>query len=148
VRVEESIRIAAPRDQVWRYVSQPERYPEFMVGSHWEPVPGDPTTGLRARFRISIEAVSIDLGGVVEVIEHDPPHELAWTSITGIDHRGRWILRARDGETETTLRLSYQVPGGILALVASQLGKSIIRRDARQSLAALKDLVESGGSQS
>jgi uncharacterized membrane protein len=146
MRIEESTRIAAPREEVWRYVSQPERYPEFMVGSHWEPVPGDPTTGLRARFKISIEAVSIDLGGVVEVIEHDTPHELAWTSITGIDHRGRWILRARNGETEATIRLSYQVPGGILALVASQLGKQIIRRDARQSLAALKDLVESGGS--
>jgi uncharacterized membrane protein len=145
MRIEESTRIAAPREEVWRYVSQPERYPEFMVGSRWEPVPGDPTTGLRARFKISIEAVSIDLGGVVEVIEHDPPHELAWTSITGIDHRGRWILRARNGETDATIRLSYQVPGGILALVASQLGKQIIRRDARQSLAALKDLVESAG---
>jgi hypothetical protein len=43
------------------------------------------------------------------------------------------------------LWLSYQVPGGVLALVASQLGRPIITRDVRRSLAALKDLIESGG---
>ena len=145
MRVEESIRIAAPRDQVWRYVSEPERYSEFMVGSRWEPVEGEPTSGPRARFTISIEAGSIDLGGVVEIVEHDPPHELAWTNITGIDQRGRWILRDRgEGTSEATLRVSYQVPGGVLALIASRLGKPLIARDVRSSLAALKDAVEGG----
>lgn len=142
MRIEQTIGIAAPREEVWRYVSEPKRYAEFMVGSRWEPVPGEPVTGLRARFEISIEVRSIDLGGVVEVVEWDPPHELAWTNITGIDNRGRWILRERDGRTEATLRLSYQVPGGFLALIASQLGAPILRRDIRQSLAALKDLAE------
>jgi hypothetical protein len=36
------------------------------------------------------------------------------------------------------------LPGGILALIASQLGAPILRRDVRQSLVALKDLVEGG----
>jgi carbon monoxide dehydrogenase subunit G len=144
MRVEESIRIAAPREAVWRHVSEPERYGEFMAGSSWAPVPGEPTSGPRARFEIAIEVRSIDLGGVVEVVEWDPPHELAWTNITGIDQRGRWILRQSDGATEATLRVSYQVPGGLLALVASQLGRPLIRGDVRRSLAALKDLVEGG----
>jgi uncharacterized membrane protein len=144
MRVEESIRIAAPREEVWPYVSEPERYSNFMVGSRWDPVPGEPVRGLRARFEICIEVGSTDLGGTVEVIEWDPPHELSWTNITGIDQRGRWILRDRNGRTDATIRVSYQVPGGILALIASQLGKPIIRRDLRQSLAALKDLIEVG----
>jgi uncharacterized membrane protein len=144
MRIEQTIGIAAARDQVWRYVSDPKRYSEFMVGSRWEPVPGEPVSGPRARFEIAIEVRSIDLGGVVEVVEWDPPHELAWTNITGIDHRGRWILRERNGHTEAMIRLSYQVPGGILALIASQMGAPILRRDVRQSLAALKDLVEGG----
>ena len=145
MRIEEDIRIAAPRDDVWRYVSQPERYSDFMVGSSWSPVDGEPTTGLRARFAIAIDVRSADLGGVVEVVEYDPPHELAWTNITGIDQRGRWILRERrDGITEATLRVSYQVPGGVLALIASRLGMPLIRRDVRRSLAALKEVVEGG----
>jgi uncharacterized membrane protein len=144
MRIEQGTSIAAPREEVWRYVSEPERYSEFMVGSRWDPIPGEPVSGLRARFEICIEVGSTDLGGTIEVVEWDPPHELAWTNITGIDHRGRWILRERNGGTDVTIRLSYQVPGGILALIASQLGAPILRRDVRQSLAALKDLVEGG----
>jgi uncharacterized membrane protein len=142
MRIEQRTSIAAPRAEVWRYVSEPERYSEFMVGSRWDPIPGEPVSGPRARFEICIEVGSTDLGGTVEVVEWDPPHELAWTNITGIDHRGRWILRERNGRTDVTIRLSYQVPGGILALIASQLGAPILRRDVRQSLAALRDLVE------
>jgi carbon monoxide dehydrogenase subunit G len=144
MRVDESIRIAAPREEVWRYVSDPERYSEFMVGSSWSPVPGEPASGLRARSQIEIRVRSIDLGGVVEVVEWDPPHELAWTNITGIDQRGRWILRECGAETETTLRVSYQVPGGFLALVASQLGRPLIQRDVRRSLEALTEAVQRG----
>jgi uncharacterized membrane protein len=144
MRVEESIRIAAPREEVWRYVSEPERYSEFMVGSSWSPVSGEPASGLRARSQIEIRVRSIDLGGVVEVVEWDPPHELAWTNITGIDQRGRWILRDCGAETETTLRVSYQVPGGFLAVVASQLGRPLIQRDVRRSLEALTEAVQRG----
>jgi len=144
MRIEEDIEVGADRESVWRQVSVPERYGDFMEGSTWKPVPGEPTTGPRARFEIAIEVGSIDLGGIVEFVEFDPPHALAWTNITGIDQRGRWILRARDGRTEVTLRVSYQVPGGVLALVASRLSKPVIRRDVRRSLASLKQIVEGG----
>jgi uncharacterized membrane protein len=145
MRIEESITVAAPRQEVWRYVSEPERYSNFMVGSTWTPIPGEPPSGPRARSSIEIRVRSIDLGGIVEVVEWDPPHELSWTSITGIDQRGRWILRDRNGDTDVTFRLSYQVPGGILALIASRLGAPVLRRDVRQSLTSLRDLVEGGG---
>jgi uncharacterized membrane protein len=142
MRVDETIRIAAPRERVWRYVAEPTRYSEFMVGSSWKPIPGEPTSGMRARFWLNVKVGSTDLGGVVELVEFDPPHELAWTNVSGIDNRGRWILRQRGDETEVTMRFSYQVPGGVLALVASRLGAPMLRGDIRKSLAALKDLLE------
>jgi uncharacterized membrane protein len=143
VRIEQSIRIAAPREDVWRYVSQPERYSEFMVGFRWEPCPGEAVSGPGARFQIYIEVTTIDLGGIVEVIEYEPPHELAWTNITGIDHRGRWILRERGpNETEVRMRLGYQVAGGVLALISSRVGAPGISRNIRRSLSNLKSVVE------
>jgi uncharacterized membrane protein len=144
MRVEQSIEIAAPRESVWKLVSEPKRYSEFMFGSTWEPVEGEPTSGPRARFWLNVEAGSTDLGGVIEVVEWDPPHELAWTNVSGIDNRGRWILRDRGDVTEATMRFSYQVPGGILALIASRLSAPILRRDVRRSLEALKEAVEGG----
>lgn len=142
MRVDESITVAAPRERVWELVGRPARYSEFMVGSTWEPVEGEPTEGPRARFWVDVEVGSIDLGGTVEVVECDPPHELAWTDVSGIDNRGRWILRERGGETEITIRVSYQAPGGILALLAGWLGIPILRGNVRRSLEALRDQVE------
>jgi uncharacterized membrane protein len=144
VRVEESIRIAAPREEVWRFVSQPECYSEFMINSTWSAEPGEPTSGPRARWNIEIGVGSINLAGLVEFVEWDPPHEIAWVNITGIDQRGRWILRDCQPETEVTLRVSYQVPGGVLALIASQFGRPLIRRDLRRSLEALREAVLHG----
>ena len=144
MRVEESITVAAPRERVWPWVAEPTRYAEYMVGWSWDPIPGEPSSGLRARFWLNVEVGSTDLGGAVELVEFDPPHELAWTNVSGIDNRGRWILRERDGETEVTMRFSYQVPGGLLALIASRLSAPMMRRDVRKSLASLKRLLESG----
>lgn len=144
MRVEESITIAAPREQVWPHVAEPTRYSDYMVGWSWDPVPGEPSSGLRARFWLNVEVGSTDLGGAVELVEFDPPHELAWTNVSGIDNRGRWILRERDGETEVTMRFSYQVPGGVLALIASRLSAPMMRRDVCESLAGLKRLIEAG----
>src|SRR4051794_11049087 len=145
MRVEESIRIAAPREEVWRFISNPECYSQFMVNSRWSPVEGEPATGLRARWNIEIAIGSVRLTSLVEFVEWDPPHEIAWVNITGIDQRGRWILRDCGGnQTDVTLRVSYQVPGGVLALVASQFGRPLLRRDLRRSLEALRETVRSG----
>jgi uncharacterized membrane protein len=144
MRVEESIAIAAPRELVWPHVAEPTGYSEFMVGSSWKLIPDEPSSGLRARFWLNVDVGSTDLGGTVELVEFDPPHELAWTNVSGIDNRGRWILRERDGGTEVTMRFSYQVPGGVLALIASRLSAPMMRRDVRKSLAALKALLEGG----
>jgi uncharacterized membrane protein len=54
---------------------------------------------------------SAHVGGLVEIVEFDEPADLAWTSITGIDQRGRWRLReTEDGRTRVILRLSYGCP--------------------------------------
>ena len=144
MRLEESIRIAATREEVWRFISKPDCYSQFMVNSNWSQVEGEPTSGPRARWNIEIGIGSISLSGIVEFVEWEPPHEIAWVNITGIDQRGRWILRDCQPETEVTMRVSYQVPGGVLALIASQFGKPLLRRDLRRSLEALREAVRNG----
>ena len=55
---------------------------------------------------------SAEVGGLIEIVEWDEPCDLAWTSVTGIDQRGRWRLRpAPSGRTRVELRLAYGVAG-------------------------------------
>ena len=142
MRVDESVTIAVPREKVWPWVCDASQAAKFMHNVHVAPVEGEPRTGSRARFRLWMTVGSAEIGGVVEVTEFDPPHEIAWTSITGIDQRGRWLLRERGRLTEATFRLSYQVPGGVMALIADRIGSRAVRRNVKQSLSALKRMLE------
>jgi fatty-acyl-CoA synthase len=77
---------------------------------------------------------SADLGGLIEIVECDEPGDMAWTSITGIDHRARWRLReADDGRTKVTLRLSWDAPG-LLGTVADRLGAPMVARTLERTL--------------
>ena len=57
-----------------------------------------------------------EIGGLIEVVEWDEPRELAWTSVLGIDQRGRWRLRELPGgRTRVELRMAYGVAGSGLS---------------------------------
>ena len=142
MRIQESVTINAPREKVWEAVSEIKKANAFMDGIRFTAIEGEETTGLRARYKIRLKAGSAEVGGVIELTEWDPPHELAWTSITGIDQRGRWILRPAGKGTEAILRLGYQVPGGVLALIADRIGSRTVRKHVRESLGRLKRMLE------
>jgi uncharacterized membrane protein len=88
------------------------------------------TSGIGARYRIRLPVGTILLGGEVEIVECDDHDEMAWHSVTGVDHRGRWRLRPsrRGNGTEVTLRLAYQAPGGILGLMADYVSAVYVGR--------------------
>ena len=93
MRVAARIAITAPIDQVWSIVSDPTCALSFMSGvTRWE-VASEQPTGLGARYRMLLRVGSAEVGGLIEVVEWDEPCELAWTSVTGIDQRGRFRLR-------------------------------------------------------
>jgi uncharacterized membrane protein len=144
MRVSKSLVIDAPAELVWEEVSDPGRALHFMSGiTRWE-VAGDERTGLGARYRMLMRVGSAEIGGLIEVVEFTPECDLAWTSVTGIDQRGRWRLRkAGRGRTRTELRLAYGVAGsGILGWVAEQLAAPIVRGHVKRTLHELKRTVE------
>ena len=145
MRVAESITITAPPELVWDAVADPSRYLHFMSGvTRWS-VEGEQATGLGARYRMLLRVGSAEVGGLIEVVEFVKDADLAWTSITGIDQRGRWRLRpANDGRTTvTTLRLSYGVAGsGIWGWLADRVSAPTVSGHLRRSLQQLKRQVE------
>jgi uncharacterized membrane protein len=136
--------IAAPLDAVWAAVSDPERMLSFMSGvTRWE-VESDPSTGLGARYRMLMRVGSAEIGGLIEIVEWEPPRELAWTSITGIDQRGRWRLRpAPGGRTNAEIRLAYGVAGsGLAGWLAEQIAGPVVTSHLRSSCRQLARLVD------
>jgi uncharacterized membrane protein len=136
--------ISAPQELVWDAVSDPARVLSFMAGvTRWEVV-SEESTGLGARYRMLMRVGSAEIGGLVEIVEWDPPGELAWNSITGIDQRGRWRLRpAPGGRTRAEIRLAYGVAGaGLAGWLAEKIAGPAVSSHLRTSIRQLSRMVE------
>jgi uncharacterized membrane protein len=136
--------IAAPPQTVWDVVSDPECALSYMSGiTRWE-VDGDEPTGLGARYRMLLRVGSAEVGGLVELVEFSEPHDMAWSSVTGVDQRGRWRLRElAPGRTRVEFRFSYGVAGaGLTGWISEKVAAPTVRDHLRRSLQQLKRQVE------
>jgi hypothetical protein len=144
MRVAESLEVNAAPEVVWKVISDPTRYLHFLSGfTRWEVVSDEPG-GCGARYKMLMRVGSAEIG----VVEWVPDRELAWTSITGIDQRGRWRLRERPREdgsvcTWVELRLMAGVAGsGLFGWLAERIAAPTVRGHLRRSLQQLKRQVE------
>jgi acyl-CoA synthetase (AMP-forming)/AMP-acid ligase II/uncharacterized membrane protein len=146
MRVDESITIDAPAAEIWERITDPLCYTRVMSHITRFDVQGDRERGLGARYSMRMLVGSAHIGGLVEIVEYDEPRDMAWTSVTGLDQRGRWRLREQpDGSTVVTFRLSYQAPGAVLAIVTDLVSSSLVHRNLRESLERLKAEIEGEG---
>lgn len=144
MRLNEQITISAPPRLVWDYITDPKNALHYMSGvTRWE-VAGDKETGLGARYRVLFRVGAAEVGGLIEIVEFDEPCDMAWSSVTGIDQRGRWRLRELPGDrTRVELRLAYGVAGaGIAGLISEMVAAPTMGSHLRRSLHQLKRQVE------
>lgn len=144
MRLRESTVISAEPQLVWDYIADPSNALHYMHGvTRWE-VQGDRPSGLGARYRMLMRVGSAEVGGLVEIVEWNEPRDMAWSSVTGIDQRGRWRLRPTpDGRTRVEFRFAYGVAGsGITGWIAELVGAPTVSSHLRRSLSQLKRQVE------
>jgi len=144
MRLNESIIVSASPKLVWDYLADPGNALHFMSGiTRWE-VEGEQRSGLGARYRMLMRVGSAEMGGLVEIVEFSEPLDMAWSSVTGVDQRGRWRLRkAGGGRTRVEFRFAYGVAGaGITGYISERVAAPSVRRHLRQSLTQLKREVE------
>lgn len=143
MRVERQCVIDADRDTVWKAVSDPDCYPEFMASlERWEQMSDGPA-GKGARYIVHWKVGSVPIGGVVEVSEFDPAHDLAWIGVSGVSQRGRFRIRDKgDGHTRVTFRMSYESAGNLLGLIADRVAARQVGRNMTETLKNLKRMVE------
>lgn len=144
MRVSESIGVTATPQDVWDYLAEPENYLRFMSGvTRWE-IAGEPRSGLGARYRMLIRVGAAEVGGLIEFVEWSEPRDMAWTSVTGVDQRGRWRIRELShGRCRVELRYAYGVAGaGLWGWIAEHVAAPTIRRHIRRTLHQLRRQVE------
>ena len=144
MRITDDIAVAAPVEAVWAIIAEPERVLSYMSGvTRWE-IAGDLRAGLGARYRMLFRIGAAEVGGLIEVVEFSEPFEFAWTSITGLDQRGRWRLReVPGGRTRVELRLAYGIAGaGISGWLAEHIAAPSVSGHVRQTVRQLGRLVE------
>jgi uncharacterized membrane protein len=142
MRVQRQCVIDADRDAVWKIVSDPGCYPQFMASlERWEnDTDGPVDTG--SRYTVHWKIGSVPIGGTIELVEFDPPRELTWVGITGVSQRGRFRLReTEDGRTKVTFRLSYESAGNLLGLIADRVAARQVARTMSKTLQNLCQMV-------
>jgi uncharacterized membrane protein len=144
MRLKESVVISAPPKLVWDYLGEPSNYLHFMSGvTRWEVV-GEQRTGIGTRYRMLMRVGSAEVGGLIEIVEWNQERDMAWSSVTGVDQRGRWRLRETDdGHTRVEFRFAYGVAGaGLPGMIAERVAAPTVSSHVRRSLHQLKRQVE------
>jgi carbon monoxide dehydrogenase subunit G len=127
MRIETRRHAAATPDEVWAVVSDPcviGALSDTLIVDELEP---GTKPGVGARYRALLRVGPVPVGGNVEIIEFNPPRDMAWTTLTGVDHRLRVRLRDRsEGGTWLSIRFSYDSPG-LLGGVADVVSYPMVR---------------------
>ena len=143
IRVDDSITILKPREEVFRFWRNPENLSRFL--KHVEQVR---TTGPRtSHWRVKGPA-----GRTVEwdaEIHHEVENEvIGWRSLEGamVDHAGSVRFREAPGArgTEVRVELQYNPPGGVLTALLAQLWGEEPSQQIHEDLRRLKQMLETG----
>lgn len=136
-RVEESIMIERPREEVWAYVLEHNdwRSPEVVeVRKLTDGPPGEGT-----RYEDRVQMMGRELIVINEVRRFDPPRTMSWTQVgeagPAYTEEGSYELESVDGETRFTLAADYGAVGLwrlLVPLIKRQLQKDLYPRYLRQ----------------
>ncbi|MFN2448828.1 MAG: SRPBCC family protein [Candidatus Baltobacteraceae bacterium] len=141
VRVEESIAVAKPADEVYAFWRRLDTLPQFM--QHVEEVTA--LTGDRSRWRVRAP-IGARATWEAEIINDIPGQLIGWRSLPGsaIHHAGSVHFDQRDGLTEVRVVLEYAPPARFVgASIARILGEEPQRQIAAD-LRRFKAILERG----
>lgn len=143
IEIVRSIPIARAPGSVFALLSDPERFPQFFSGvTRWEPL-DEQRLGVGARYLVLIRAASVQAGGIVRIVEWDPPRRLGWASESGVEQSGRFCVEPAPGGSTLRIELMYELPGvRAVAWLAERIARRIVDRHAHAALLAARRVVE------
>ncbi len=145
MRVEESIEINRPLEEVFNYVSDVGNYPEWMAHALEvrKDTPGPPQQG--DRFIVAIKSIGRRFETPYERTSYEPNRRYTDRATGGPVPNQRWACAFQEvpGGTRLTRAVDAE-PGGLLKLL-EPLQKRAAERQLRRDLKTLKDVLEARG---
>lgn len=141
IRVQKTITIDAPVDEVFAFWSRFENFPRFM-----EHVLEVRTEDSRSFWKVAGPA-GVPVEWQAEITEAIEPRKIAWRSLPGsvVDHRGEvHFERAGDSATRISVHMAYRPPGGALGHAAAGFLLGDPKTLMDDDLLRLKSLFERG----
>ena len=135
--------IARPPADVFAWVADPGHVSDVLEGvDRWEPL-DDRTTGVGARFDVSMRALGLPLENVLVLDRWDEPRAIGWRSESGlIAQTGGWRFEPRGDDTEVVLTIGYDPPGGALGGLLAGRVDGLVRERLQRALRRMKDALE------
>jgi uncharacterized membrane protein len=139
IRVEKSIEVNAPPEEVYRFWRNFENFPRFMENLEWVRVIDD----TRSRWRVKGPA-HIDAEWEAEIINEVPNELIAWRSLNGsnVDNAGSVHFRPTDRGTEVKVEFLYHPPAGRVGAGLAKLLGEDPEKQVEEDLRRFKALVE------
>ncbi len=146
--VAQSIDIDAPIKDVWKLVMDPDRLGEWV--SIHRSVKDTPKGDLKkgSRFKQEMKLKGVPLKVRWEVVECDAPKHARWQgeAAAGAKARISYDLSEKDGRTRFDYENEFEMPAGKVGKLAGRAFNAVSGdREAKRSLARLKDLLENDG---
>jgi carbon monoxide dehydrogenase subunit G len=120
-RLEKSVVISAPTEDVFAYIEDPMTQLEWLPGMR-EVKDVTPTEeGVGTHFRWVYKMAGISFDGETTVTENVPNQRRVIQSKGGIDSTWIWTFETHNGGTKLSLDLEYTVPIPVLGKLAEKL---------------------------
>jgi uncharacterized membrane protein len=139
-RIHKSIEIKAPAKEVFAYLDDPEREPEWMSGMiEVNNVKG---SGVGKHFDWTYKMVGMKFKGESTLTKDVPEKLLVAETKGGIESTWTFKLEQRKDVTVLDLDIDYKIPLPVLGRVAEKILLKRSERDAETDLMNIKDRLE------
>ena len=139
--IQKTIAIAAPVERVFDFVTDPTHlpriWPTLVEVSNVRPHPDGGSD-----FDWVYKMMGVKVRGHSEDVEFVRNSRVVSRSESGIPNTFRWQYDAKDGTTDVTLEIDYEVPAGVFGRLMKPLVGRINERDAQTLLTNLKAVME------
>ncbi|MFP3938851.1 MAG: SRPBCC family protein [Thermoanaerobaculia bacterium] len=141
VRVQKTITVEAPVEEVYELWSHPEMFPRFM--DHLRSV--EPRGNDRYRW-VAEGPAGLPAAWEAEVTEREPNRRVAWRSTAGsrIRNHGHVHFEGHDGGTRVHVQMGYTPPAGALGHAVARIFGCDPKHAMDDDLLRLKSLLENG----